>query len=74
MGLTIRGKKQVNSEIYLEQDGDDINIRIATPEGLDQTVAYFSDGGQFYTYGLDDDEAEVIKKYVVLDDNVLSVC
>ncbi len=34
MGLTVRGtKKQVTAEVYLEQDGDDVNLCISIPNG-----------------------------------------
>ena len=74
MGLTVREtKKQVNAEVYLEQDGDDVNICIATPNGKTFIVAYFSSGGQFTTYGLDDYEIQELQDFVSLDDNLLSV-
>ena len=74
MGLTIREtKKQVNAEVYLDPDGNDINLCIATPNGNTYIVAYFSSGGQFTTYGLDSDEIEELKDFVILDDNLLSV-
>jgi len=75
MGLTVReAKKQVNAEVYLEPDGNDVNLCISLPNGKSFTLAYFDNSGQFCTYGLETDEAEYVKDYVVLDGSVLSVC
>jgi hypothetical protein len=73
MGLTVRSDKQVNAEVYLEQDGNDVNICIATPNGKTFIVAYFSSVGQFATYGLNADGVKELQNFVILDDNLLSV-
>jgi hypothetical protein len=74
MGLTVREKKRVNAEVYLEPDGNDVNLCISLPNGKNFTIAYFDNSGQFYTYELDSASSQYVKDYVVLDGNVLSVC
>jgi hypothetical protein len=44
MALVIKDKDSKKYEMYLDRDGDDIDIYVSTPEGDEILIAYFSRG------------------------------
>ena len=74
MGPTVREKKQVSAEVYLEQDGEDVDIHIVTPNGTDVVIAWFDGDGQFMLAYPDGEEVSALTGVVKLNvNNVLSV-
>ena len=72
MGLTVRSDKK-NAEIYLKQDGDDVDIHIVTPDGNDIVVAFFDSKGAFVLICLGEDDRLAIENFVETDGDCLSV-